>query len=93
MLSERVTPILTSAVAWHLGPGLAILAILFKDSPHGVLSLPFLQEAEGSGGRGGGIEGASILTSGEFWAPHSFEYKESTTMPGTFLDGKMEFLV
>ena len=81
MLPQRVTPILTAPFARHVGPGLVILR---KDFPHGVLSLAFLQEAKGFMGE---IEEASILSSGEFWAPHSFKYKESSTMPGTFLGG------
>lgn len=71
----------SAPVAWLLGPG---LAILFEDSPPGVLSLPFLQEAKEFKGE---IEGASILSSGEFWVSHSFEYKEFSTMSGTFLGG------
>lgn len=54
---------LTSPVVCPVCPGLATLAIPTEESPHGVVSSPFLQEAEGFEGR---VKGASILTSDEF---------------------------
>lgn len=79
---------LTSPVACPVCPGLAVLAVPAEESPHGVASSPFLQEAEGFEGR---VKGASILTSDEFCTrpppPTSFQYKESSTMLGTFFGG------
>lgn len=57
----------------------------FKDSPHGVVLLPFLQEEERFEGQ---IKGASVLTSGEFCTGlPGFQYKEPHIMLGTFIGG------
>lgn len=56
-----------------------------KDSARGVVSLQFLQEAEGFEGK---VKGASVLASGEVCTGlPSFQYKDFRAMPGIFIGG------